>query len=80
MLGLSDRVTTNRFGLWALFGASTSLLNAAFMVVQLAGHSPAESAIVHVSSAVFGAISSAAVFLALLPPPRYLARLEADAA
>lgn len=79
-LGLSDPLVAHRFLLWALYGVSTTLLTLVFAVVQLTGVAPAESVVVHVSTALFGGLSGGAVLLAFVPPARYVAWVERRAA
>jgi len=79
-LGLSDPLVAHRFLLWTLYGVSTTLLTLVFAVVQLAGIAPAESVVVHVSTALFGGVSGGAVLLAFVPPARYVAWVERRAA
>lgn len=79
-LGLSDPLVAHRFFLWALYGVSTTLLTLVFAVVQLTGIAPAESVVVHVSTAVFGGVSGGAVLLAFVPPARYVDWVQRRAA
>lgn len=79
-LGLSQPEVADRFRLWALFGISTLLLLVGFAVPLVQGTAPAESPVAHVSSAVFGLISSLAAYLAFLPPAWYRARIRGSAA
>jgi len=76
-LGLVEPLVVDRFRLWSIFGFSTMGLSSVFIAVQLAGQAPADSVVVHVSSGVLGTLSSVAVYLAFLPPRRYLARVAA---
>lgn len=75
-IGLADPLVADRFRLWGVFGVSTTLLTLVFAAVQLTGISPAESTLVHLSSAVFGAVSGGSVLLAFVPPARYVAWVE----
>ena len=79
-LGMGDPVVADRFRRWMHFGVSTTLLSLVFAGVHLAGIPGATSPIVHVSSAVFGLISSFAIYLAFLPPRAYLAHVRRRAA
>lgn len=75
-IGLGDPLVADRFRQWAVFGVSTTLLTLVFAVVQLAGVSPAESPVVHLSTALFGAVSGGSVLLAFVPPERYAAWVQ----
>jgi hypothetical protein len=73
-IGLLAPVVANRFLLFAIYGVACTgitLANAAAIVLRL---DISTSLVVVVPSAVFAAVSSAAMFLAILPPARYLAR------
>ena len=74
-LGLLAPVVANRFLLFAIYGVACTgiaLANAAAIVLHL---DIATSLVVVVPSAVFAVVSSGAMFLAILPPARYLAWL-----
>ena len=76
-IGLLAPAVANRFLLFAIYGLSCTaiaLANAAAIVLRL---DIATSLVVVVPSAVFALVSSAAMFLAILPPAWYLERLEA---
>ncbi len=73
-LGLTEPEIVDRFRLWTLFGVSTLLLLVGFAIPLVQGHAPAEDPVTHVSSAVFGLISSVAAYFAFLPPAWYRAR------
>ncbi len=73
-LGLADAEGVDRLRLWAIFGGSTLLLLVGFAVPLFQGISPSESPVAHLSSAVFGLVSSGAAYLAFLPPAWYRVR------
>ena len=76
-VGLLAPAVANRFLLFAIYGIActgVTLANAAAIVLRL---DIATSLVVLVPSAVFALVASGAMFLAILPPAWYLARLEA---
>ena len=76
-LGLLAPAVANRFLLFTIYGLACTgiaLANAAAIVL---GHNITTSLVVLVPSAVVALVSSAAMFLAILPPAWYLERLEA---
>jgi hypothetical protein len=73
-IGLGDRATSNRFLLWAVFGASTLILSGVFALLHQLGIPTVTSPFMHVTSAIMGAISSLSIWLAFLPPKFWRAR------
>jgi hypothetical protein len=78
-LGLGDLVVANRFLLWVLFAGFATGMNVANSCALLAGVSAAESRWVQAAMAVFGLSASISMYLAFLPPARYLRWLRGDA-
>lgn len=71
-LGLADRLTADRFRLWGVFGASTTVLTLVFVVSLQLGRSTTDDPVVHFASALLGGLSSVAMALAFFPPRAYV--------
>jgi len=82
VLGLADPVVVNRFALWSL-GAGAAGVGSAVGAVAgyVTGGSTLEMGWVIASSSAHGFVAAVAMFLAFVPPRRYLAwvRSQADA-
>jgi hypothetical protein len=76
-IGLLSPAVANRFLLFAIYGLSCTGITLANAAAIVLGLDIATSLVVVVPSAVFALVSSAAMFLAILPPAWYLERLEA---
>ncbi len=76
-IGLLEPAVANRFLLFAIYGLACIAITVANITAVLLGHNIATSPLVLVPTAVFALVSSTAMFLAILPPAWYLARLEA---
>jgi hypothetical protein len=79
-LGLGDPVVANRFLLWGVFGLMATGINAASLAGNALGVDPSRSPLVLVPMGVLGFVASAAMYLAFLPPARYLAFVRGRAA
>jgi hypothetical protein len=71
-LGLADAVVANRFLLWGLFGLMATAINATSAVGNAIGADPSKSPLVLIPLGVLGAVASAAMYLAFMPPAAYL--------
>jgi hypothetical protein len=75
-LGLADPVVASRFFLFSVYGLSSTGILLANAVAVLFGFNLATSLVVLAPSALLGLVSSAAIYLAFLPPRWYLGRLH----
>jgi hypothetical protein len=81
VLGLADPVVTNRFLLWSVGAGAAGLGSAIGMVVQLTTGLPMlELPWVMMSSSLHGFVAAVALWLAFVPPARYLRRVRAATA
>jgi hypothetical protein len=78
-MGLADPVVANRFLLWAVFGASATLICAGSAVGLLRGVYSGASDEMKIVTGVFGVVGSGAMYLAFVPPAWYLRRVRARA-
>lgn len=78
-LGLADPVVVNRFLLWAVFGASAFLINAASGVALAMGVHGNNSPGVQLATGLFGVVGAMSMYLACVPPSWYLARVRGEA-
>ena len=76
-IGLLAPAVANRFLLFAIYGLSCTAIALANAAAIVLGLDIATSLVVVVPSAVFALVSSAAMFLAILPPAWYLEHVEA---
>lgn len=79
-LGLADPVVTNRFLLWSLGAGAAGLGSLIGMIAQLStGLTMLELPWVMASSSAHGFVAAIALWLAFVPPARYVRRLRARA-
>lgn len=78
-LGLADPLVVHRFLLFALYGLAAAGIVACNVAGVVLGHDISASLLVLVPSGVLGAAAAAAMYLAFLPPARYVARVRAGA-
>jgi hypothetical protein len=78
-LGLVDPVVANRFLLWGIYGLGASGIMLANVVGTILGVDISTSPIVGVPSGALALVASGAVYLAFLPPGRYLRFVRARA-
>ena len=76
-IGLLAPAVANRFLLFAIYGLSCTAIALANAAAIVLGLDIATSLVVVVPSAAFALVSSAAMFLAILPPAWYLEHVEA---
>ena len=74
-IGLGDPVVSNRFLMWGVFGASTTLMLVVLVVLHLANIYSAGSLVGQLAMAFFGSVSSAAAAMAFFPPKRWTERI-----
>ena len=74
-IGLGDRVVSNRFLMWGIFGASTTLMLVVLVALHLANIHSQSSLIGQLAMAFFGVVSSGAAALAFFPPKRWTERI-----
>ncbi len=79
-IGLADRVVVNRFLLWGVFGLMATGINVSSAIGNLLGVDPTRSPTVLVPMGVLGALASAAMYLAFVPPAWYLDWLRGEQA
>ena len=81
VIGLSDPIVSNRFLMWGIFGASTTLMLVVLVALHLANIHSQSSLIGQLAMAFFGVVSSGAAALAFFPPKRWRERIlrRADA-
>ncbi len=80
-LGLADPVIANRFALWGL-AAGAACLGTAIGVLYsaLTGHAFLDSPAILASSSVHGLVAACSMWLAFVPPRRYVRWIAGDAA
>ena len=72
VLGLADRVVTNRLFLWCLVGWVSFVSNGVASVLHALGKSPATDPVAALVMGTGGCAGALLLFLAFLPPERYL--------
>ena len=75
-IGLADPIVTDRFRLWAISASGVCAAFAVFGLAALRGVDVATSPEVLATSSLAGLVSGATLWLAFLPPRRYLRRFE----
>lgn len=71
-LGLADRVVTNRLFLWCLVGWAMCANNGVASVLHAQGRSPTTDPIAALALGAGGCVGALLLYLAFLPPERYL--------
>ena len=79
-LGLADPAVSDRFLMWGVFGASTTLLSAFLLWLNLTTAEGSHSLVGQVALTGFGLVSAATVTLAFFPPAGYVAWVRGRAA
>jgi hypothetical protein len=78
-LGLADPAVCDRFLMWGIFGASTTLLSAFMMWLNLTTAEGSQGLVGQVALTGFGLVSAATVMLAFCPPAGYVAWVRSRA-
>jgi hypothetical protein len=78
-LGLGDPAVSDRFLMWGLFGASTTLLSAFMMWLNLTTADGSQGLVGQMALTGFGLVSAATVMLAFCPPAGYVAWVRSRA-
>jgi hypothetical protein len=79
-LGLADPAVSNRFLMWGIFGASTTLLSAFMLWLNVTTAEGSQGLVGQVALTGFGLVSAATVMLAFCPPAAYVAWVRGRAA
>lgn len=74
-LGLADPVVTDRFRLWAIASMAVLIAFAVFSAARLLAIDPTTSAWVMAATSLGGLVAGVSLWLAFLPPRRYLERV-----